>query len=137
MWKPARLAVCREPGWRPGSRSTASIASGCSNPAATPCTIRAATTKPKLVDSAPATLPVASTATPARNTRRKPKRSSSHGDGSIATVIAAMNPVIVHCTWFWPRPKCRLSAGTATLKLVVHSTAAIMPTPTTSSTSHL
>ncbi len=78
--------------------SPRSIGSGCSRPAATPCTMRMATTKPKLSPSAPATLLRPSSRLAPRKRRRKPIRSSTQGVGSMATVSAAMKPVIAHCT---------------------------------------
>jgi hypothetical protein len=102
-----------------------------------PCSTRASTTSAKLWARLPATLATVSTATAARNSRRKPMRSSSQEVGSIDRVMAAMKPVTAHCTWSWPRPNCWLSAVTATLKAEVASTPAMVPVATVISSSHL
>ena len=118
-------------------RITATAPSGCRMPAAAPCTMRMATSQAKLVASAPSALLTASTAMAPRKQRRKPMRSSSQGVGSMDRVIAAMKPVIAHCTLSWPRPNCRPMLGMATFMLLVDSTPAMPPKATANRTSHL
>ena len=78
---------CRLGGKR---RITTTIDRGCWTPAAAPCSRRIATVNAKSLTSAPARLVRPRKNTVPKKTRRKPKRSSSQGVGSMARVIAAM-----------------------------------------------
>ena len=54
---------------------------------------------------------------------------------SIDSVIAAMKAAETHCARSWPRLKCSLSAGTATLTIVEARIDATVPIITVVSTS--
>jgi len=49
------------------------------------------------------------------------------------TVIAAMKPEVTHCARSWPRVKCWLMSGMATLMMVEDITEAMVPSMTDSS----
>ena len=69
--------------------------------------------------------------------RRKPKRNSSHGVSSIASVIATMKLADTHCARSCPSTKCRLRSGIATLTMVAEMTDDTAPTISVNNTSHL
>ena len=111
--------------------------SGCSRPAAAPCTARIASSQPKLNAAPPPRLPNSSIAIEPKNTRRNPKRASAQGVVSIAMVLAAMCTDDTHCARSAPTWKSADSAGSATLTMVLVRIAAIVPSITVASAIHL
>ena len=72
--------------------------SGCMMPVAAPCNTRAAINAPVFQATAPSSEAARKTASVTMNVFRWPKDSTSHAVASIVDVVAARNPVAIHCS---------------------------------------
>ncbi|MNS58129.1 hypothetical protein D3C72_910370 [compost metagenome] len=96
-------------------------------PAAMPSATRMASITPKVGENPPISPPAPSSNRLPTKVRRSPNRFSSHGVSSIDSVMAIMKLAATHCARSWPRWKCRLRSGTATLTMVDDTMDDIVP----------
>ena len=113
------------------------IASGWTIPAAAPCTTRASVSTVSFGASPPATDPARKTPIATFIVSRIPKARSAQSARSIVAVMAARNPVEIHCACTALIPKAPITAGMATFTMVVDSTTEIVATMIVPVANHL